>query len=310
MTDPALRATSSQDGDPVSVVPFSAQPSDQGLYRRAHEHDACGVAMVATMRGTAGHDIVVHALDALRNLDHRGATGADPLVGDGAGILTQIPDEFLRAAVPFALPPAGRYAAGMAYLPQDRAARFAALERVERIAREEGLVTLGWREVPVTESIVGQAARETMPFFAQLFVAAADGTWPDSNSTEWPSPCASARSVSWMSTSRRCRRGPSLQGMLTTGQLEPFFPDLSDQRFTTELALVHSRFSTNTFPSWPLAHPYRLIAHNGEINTVKNNPTGCMPGESSRPTSSAVTCSVVPICARGPDSASFDGCSN
>ena len=175
MTDPALRATSSQDGDPVSVVPFSAQPSDQGLYRRAHEHDACGVAMVATMRGTAGHDIVVHALDALRNLDHRGATGADPLVGDGAGILTQIPDEFLRASVPFALPPAGRYAAGMAYLPQDRAARFAALERVERIAREEGLVTLGWREVPVTESIVGQAARETMPFFAQLFVAAADG---------------------------------------------------------------------------------------------------------------------------------------
>jgi hypothetical protein len=131
--------------------------------------------MVATMRGTAGHDIVVHALDALRNLDHRGATGADPLVGDGAGILTQIPDEFLRASVPFALPPAGRYAAGMAYLPQDRAARFAALERVERIAREEGLVTLGWREVPVTESIVGQAARETMPFFAQLFVAAADG---------------------------------------------------------------------------------------------------------------------------------------
>ena len=122
----------------MSVVPFSAQPSDQGLYRRAHEHDACGVAMVATMRGTAGHDIVVHALDALRNLDHRGATGADPLVGDGAGILTQIPDEFLRAAVPFALPPAGRYAAGMAYLPRDRAARFAALERVERIAREGG----------------------------------------------------------------------------------------------------------------------------------------------------------------------------
>jgi glutamate synthase (NADPH/NADH) large chain len=160
----------------------------------------------------------------------------------------------------------------MAYLPQDRAARFAALERVERIAREEGLVTLGWREVPVTESIVGQAARETMPFFAQLFVAAADG---DLAGLELDRVAFALR--------KRAEREldvyfPSLsartivyKGMLTTGQLEPFFPDLSDQRFTTELALVHSRFSTNTFPSWPLAHPYRLIAHNGEINTVKGN---------------------------------------
>ncbi len=310
MTDPALRATSSQDGDPVSVVPFSAQPSDQGLYRRAHEHDACGVAMVATMRGTAGHDIVVHALDALRNLDHRGATGADPLVGDGAGILTQIPDEFLRAAVPFALPPAGRYAAGMAYLPQDRAARFAALERVERIAREEGLVTLGWREVPVTESIVGQAARETMPFFAQLFVAAADG---DLAGLELDRVAFALR--------KRAEREldvyfPSLsartivyKGMLTTGQLEPFFPDLSDQRFTTELALVHSRFSTNTFPSWPLAHPYRLIAHNGEINTVKGN-RNWMHARENQLSSDLIGGDLqrlFPICTpEASDSASFD----
>ena len=158
----------------MTATLFSAQPADQGLYSRAHEHDACGVAFVATMRGSAGHDIVAHALDALRNLDHRGATGADPLVGDGAGILTQVPDAFLREVVDFALPPAGRYAVGMAYLPREASARVEAIARIGDLAREEGLGVLGWRDVPATIDIVGTMARECMPWFAQVFVTSLD----------------------------------------------------------------------------------------------------------------------------------------
>ncbi|MBM6399475.1 glutamate synthase large subunit [Phycicoccus sonneratiae] len=293
----------------MTVARFSAQPDDVGLYRRAHEHDACGVAMVATMRGSAGHDIVVHALDALRNLDHRGATGADPLVGDGAGILTQVPDRFFRAVLDVELPPAGAYAAGMAYLPTDDAARADAERRIAEIAQEEGLTVLAWRDVPVVPDLVGEAARATMPCFRQLFVGAQDGRSGieldrvafalrkrAEREAEVYFPSLSARTVVY-------------KGMLTTGQLEPFFPDLSDERFATELALVHSRFSTNTFPSWPLAHPYRLIAHNGEINTVKGNrnwmharesqlESDVLPGDLSR---------LSPVCTpEASDSASFD----
>ena len=256
----------------VSPTRFSAHPADTGLYRRAHEHDACGVAMVATMRGTAGHDIVEHALTALRNLDHRGATGADPLVGDGAGILLQVPDAFFRAVLDVELPEPGAYAAGMAYLPLDPAERAEAEARIAQIATEEGLEVLAWRDVPVTPELVGEMARACMPFFRQLVVAAPGrdvrGIELDrlafclrkraEREVEVYFPSLSARTIVY-------------KGMLTTGQLEPFFPDLSDERMTTELALVHSRFSTNTFPSWPLAHPYRLMAHNGEINTVKGN---------------------------------------
>lgn len=294
----------------MSPTRFSAHPADTGLYRRAHEHDACGVAMVATMRGSAGHDIVEHALTALRNLDHRGATGADPLVGDGAGILTQVPDAFFRAVVDFDLPESGAYAAGMAYLPQDESERASAEERIGQIATEEGLEVLGWRDVPAIPDLVGEAARECMPVFRQLFVAAPD------------------RSVSGIELDRlafclrkRAEREvevyfPSLsgrtivyKGMLTTGQLEPFFPDLSDERFASELALVHSRFSTNTFPSWPLAHPYRLMAHNGEINTVKGN-RNWMRARESQLVSDAFGGDLdrlFPICTPdASDSASFD----
>jgi glutamate synthase (NADPH/NADH) large chain len=256
----------------VSLTRFSAHPADTGLYRRDLEHDACGVAMVATMRGTPGHDIVDHALTALRNLDHRGATGADPLVGDGAGILTQLPDGFFRDVLDMQLPKAGSYAAGMAYLPADASERAVAEDRIAQIASEEGLDVLAWRDVPVAPELVGEAARSCMPFFRQLFVAATDrsvsGIELDrlafclrkraERQAEVYFPSLSARTIVY-------------KGMLTTGQLEPFFPDLSDERFASELALVHSRFSTNTFPSWPLAHPYRLMAHNGEINTVKGN---------------------------------------
>ncbi len=262
------------------------------------------------MRGTAGHDIVQHALTALRNLDHRGATGADPLVGDGAGILTQVPDAFLRDVVDATLPPVGRYAVGMAYLPTDPQERAATVARFEEIAREEGLGVLAWREVPVAADLVGAAARATMPFFAQVFVTSLEGEvgGVELDRLAFCARKRAERELSVYFSSLSCRT-LVYKGMLTTGQLEPFYPDLSDERFATELALVHSRFSTNTFPSWPLSHPYRYIAHNGEINTVKGNrnwmharesqlESDLIPGDLSR---------LSPICSPGAsDSASFD----
>ncbi len=289
---------------------FSTQPENTGLYRREFEHDACGVAMVATLRGHAGHDIVEAGLTALTNLDHRGATGADPLVGDGAGILTQVPDAFLRAVTGFVLPPAGSYAVGSAFLPADADARATTVARIEDLAEEEGLEVIGWRDVPVVPELVGQSARDCMPHFAQLFVTASDGAVRGIH-LDRRAYCLRKRAereldVYFASLSART---VVYKGMLTTGQLEPFFPDLSDDRFVSELALVHSRFSTNTFPSWPLSHPYRLIAHNGEINTVKGNrnwmaaresllASDLIPGDLSR---------LSPICPPdGSDSASFD----
>ena len=289
---------------------FSAQPRNQGLYNSELEHDACGVAFIATMRGSAGHDIIDHALTALRNLEHRGATGADPTVGDGAGILTQIPDAFLRAVVGFELPPKGAYAAGIAFLPADAEERFIAEATISAIAKEEGLTVLGWRDLPIAADLVGETARACMPFFRQLFVSAS-GCHEVGLGLERLAFCLRKRAeheaaVYFPSLSARTM---VYKGMLTTDQLEPFFPDLSDHRFVTELALVHSRFSTNTFPSWPLAHPYRLIAHNGEINTVKGNrnwmqaresqlASDLIPGDLQR---------LFPICSTGvSDSASFD----
>ena len=289
---------------------FSAQPANQGLYNSAFEHDACGVALIATMRGSAGHDIIDHALTALRNLEHRGATGADPLVGDGAGILTQIPDAFLRAVVDFELPPRGSYAAGIAFLPADAQERAGVEATITAIANEEGLRVIGWRDVPIAADLVGDSALACMPFFRQLFVTAAAGRVLGMG-LERMAFCLRKRAeheatVYFPSLSARTM---VYKGMLTTGQLEPFFPDLSDRRFATELALVHSRFSTNTFPSWPLAHPYRMIAHNGEINTVKGNrnwmkaresqlASDVIPGDLER---------LFPICSEGgSDSASFD----
>src|SRR6476620_6177434 len=209
---------------------FSAHPENSGLYRREHEHDACGVALIA-----------------LRNLDHRGATGADPLVGDGAGILTQIPDEFFRANVPFTLPNSGAYAAGIAFLPPNPIERAAAKARIEEIAVAENLKVLGWREVPVEADLVGTVARDCMPFFEQLFVSSAIGR-KVALGLDRLAFCLRKRAehevdVYFASLSSRTI---VYKGMLTTGQLEPFFPDLSDPRFASELALVHSRFSTNT----------------------------------------------------------------
>ncbi len=256
---------------------FSAQPDPStltGLYDGQFEHDACGVAFVATLRGEAGHDIVELALTALRNLEHRGAVGAEVDTGDGAGILTQVPDAFLRDEVVVRrCPTAGAYAVGTAFLPDDDEAEAAAMARIEGLATEENLVVLGWREVPVTQGLVG-ADRAVLPAAVPPAVRRL-GARPGGRHRRWSgwrSACASGPSarphVYFPSLSARTL---VYKGMLTTGQLEPFFPDLSDRRYATELAIVHSRFSTNTFPSWPLAHPFRMIAHNGEINTVKGN---------------------------------------
>ena len=289
---------------------FSAQPDDVGLYRAENEHDACGVAMVATMRGSAGHDIIEHALTALRNLDHRGATGADPLVGDGAGILSQVPDAFLREVVEFPLPGAGAYAVGLAFLPVDEAERAATVEAIERIAAEESLTVLGWRDVPIAADIIGEVARECMPHFAQLFVSSAVGR---QNYIGLDRFAFCLRKRAELETdayfASLSSRTLVYKGMLTTAQLEPFFPDLSHRSFESELALVHSRFSTNTFPSWPRSHPYRFIAHNGEINTVKGN-RNWMSARESQLTSDIIPGDLdrlFPICTPGAsDSASFD----
>jgi glutamate synthase (NADPH) large chain len=254
----------------------------QGLYDPGYEHDACGVGFIADLSGRARHDTIGQALTVLRNLEHRGARGSDPETGDGAGILTQIPDAFLRAVCDFELPPAGSYAAGLVFLPAGPAEREQAKAAVERLAGLEFLQVLGWRDVPHERAHCGQGALAVLPHLAQLFVAARPG--------EDAAPGQHTAPVTGLALDRRafCLRkraeaeagvyAASLssativyKGMLTALQLEPFFPDLADPRYVSALALVHSRFSTNTFPSWPLAHPYRYIAHNGEINTVRGN---------------------------------------
>ncbi|MCP2338205.1 glutamate synthase large subunit [Actinomadura rupiterrae] len=291
-------------------------PQNQGLYDPANEHDACGVGMVADLHGRKSHDIVSNALTVLRNLDHRGAVGAEPDDGDGVGILVQIPDAFFREVCDFALPEAGAYAAGLAFLPVDADERAAAVERIETLCVEEGLTVLGWRELPVDAEHCGPAARRVMPHFAQLFVtAAAHGPHAGKTGIDLDRAVFCMRERAEQDTTAYF---PSLssrtivyKGMLTTPQLEPFFPDLSDERFASGIALVHSRFSTNTFPAWELAHPYRFIAHNGEINTVKGNrnwmrareallKSDLIPGDLSR---------IFPVIdIEASDTASFDEC--
>jgi glutamate synthase (NADPH/NADH) large chain len=257
-------------------LPFSAVPAASGLYDPRFESDSCGVAFVADLHGRADHSIVSRALTALHNLDHRGAAGAEPSSGDGAGITVQIPDAFLRAVVDFDLPAQGEYAVGLAFLPVDAGAAAEARALVERTAAEEGLRVLGWRDVPTRPDGLGSTARSVMPSFAQVFLAGAN----EERGLALERRAFATRKVA----ENRARTSdlelyfPSLscrtlvyKGMFTTDQLGTFFPDLTDARFASAIGLVHSRFSTNTFPSWPLAHPYRYIAHNGEINTIRGN---------------------------------------
>jgi glutamate synthase (NADPH/NADH) large chain len=279
------------------------------LYDGRHEHDACGVAFVADIHGRRSHAIVADALTALRNLDHRGASGAEVNTGDGAGLLAQVPDAFLRAEAGFALPKPGSYAVGIAFLPPDAEDCAKAIDAVEQVVRDEGLRVLGWRELPVDPAHLGSAALAAMPQFRQLFVTAMRGEI--GMALERRAFCARKRIEHEVGIylSSLSSRTMVYKGMLTTEQLPSFFPDLLDERFASAIALVHSRFSTNTFPSWPLAHPYRLIAHNGEINTVMGNrnwmrareallASDVIPGDLER---------LLPIVTPGlSDSASFD----
>jgi glutamate synthase (NADPH) large chain len=244
----------------------------QGLYDSRYEHDACGVGFVADLSGRRTHGTVTQALTVLRNLDHRGAKGSDPETGDGAGILTQIPDAFFRAACGFRLPAAGCYAAGLAFLPTGEAAAAQAMAAVERIAAAEGLAVLGWRDVPHDSSFCGRGSLAVLPRLAQLFVAT-PGATESGITLDRRAFCLRKRAEheAGLYFASLSSRTTVYKGMLTALQLEPFFTDLSDPAYTSALAMVHSRFSTNTFPSWPLAHPYRFIAHNGEINTVRGN---------------------------------------
>ncbi|WP_167045837.1 glutamate synthase large subunit [Salinibacterium sp. ZJ454] len=276
-TPPFDRVSTAPSSAPTQSAPFSTAPAATGLYNPRFEKDACGLAMVATLRGTAGHDIIDTALGALRNLEHRGAVGSDAGTGDGAGILSQMPDAFFRAVLDFTLPAMGRYAAGILFLPTDADAQATVKAGIERIAEEENLTVLGWREVPVNPDVLGTLARDAMPAFEQLFVASALGadaaaipSGIDLDRLVYRLRKRSERELQAYFTSLSSRT-ITYKGMVTTLQLEPFYPDLSDERFASRLALVHSRYSTNTFPSWPLAQPLRMMAHNGEINTVQGN---------------------------------------
>jgi glutamate synthase (NADPH/NADH) large chain len=277
---PTHTETPAPDGTISPFRRFAALPEASGLYSPENEKDACGLAIVATLRGEPGHDIVDAALTALRNLEHRGAVGADEGTGDGAGLLTQVPDEFFRAVTEFELPAAGSYAVGTAFLPSETGEVAAAKAGLESLAADEGLVVLGWREVPIVADLVGAMARACMPRFEQLFLALPTDGGPVAPPEVPEANVLNARAfrVRKRAQNKYGVYFPSLssrtivyKGMLTTAQLEPFYPDLSDSRFKTKLGIVHSRFSTNTFPSWPLAQPFRTIAHNGEINTVKGN---------------------------------------
>ena len=284
--------------------------TNQGLYDSSFEHDACGVALVATLNKKPTHEIVASGLEALRNLEHRGASGSEPDSGDGAGILIQIPDEFFKSVVDFQLPENSFYAAGIVFLPQDEKEYKAAKETISEVAKKENITILGWRVVPTDPAELGKTAQSVMPRFEMIFVQPQDKKLKDIELDRAIYPfrkiIENKSNIYFASLSARTI---VYKGMLTTGQLEPFYPDLSDKKVVSKIALVHSRFSTNTFPSWPLAHPYRLIAHNGEINTVKGNrnwmharenllKTDLIPGDLAR---------VFPICSNeASDSASFD----
>jgi glutamate synthase (ferredoxin) len=257
-------------------------PIARGLYDPANEHDACGVGFVADIKGRQSHTIVTQGLTILKNLQHRGACGCEENTGDGVGILIQMPDAFLQrecGALGFNLPAAGQYGAGLVFLPRDPAQSEACQQLFASIILEEGQQLLGWRDVPTDDSHVGPTARASEPSFRQIFIGL---TATDTASIERKLYIIRKRIEHAVANSAFSERGlfyiPSLssqtlvyKGMLTVSQIEQFFPDLTDPLFESALALVHQRFSTNTFPSWPLAHPFRIIAHNGEINTLRGN---------------------------------------
>ncbi len=283
-----------------------------GLYRSHHEHDACGVAFLVDASGRRTHDIVSNGLAALCRMDHRGARGADPDTGDGAGIMLQIPDAFYRDVVEFDLPAAGDYATGLVFCDEENEALVR--RTVDKYALAEQVTVLGWREVPVDPDCLGHTARRVMPRVRQVFLAAESGaSGLELDRLAFAVRKQAERELRERDTSAALitlsSRTIVYKGMLTPDQVGRFYTDLTDDRVVSALALVHSRFSTNTFPSWPLAHPYRMVAHNGEINTIRGNrnwmtarqaqlATSALPGRLRR---------LYPICTPGAsDSMNFD----
>jgi glutamate synthase domain-containing protein 2/glutamate synthase domain-containing protein 1/glutamate synthase domain-containing protein 3 len=251
-------------------------PQAVGLYDRRFEHDACGVGMVARLDNVPTHQVIERGIAALRNLEHRGASGADPCTGDGAGILMQMPDELLRSVAGLQLPPLGSYGALMCFLPTDEDARARLEGLLERTVRAEGQRVLGWRDVPVRPEHTGDVAGRCRPTIRQLFVGAGPEHSGDQDAFERKlyvirRVCELSPDASGLYVASSSSRTLNYKGMLISWQLADFYPDLRDERCKSALALVHSRFSTNTFPSWELAHPYRAICHNGEINTLMGN---------------------------------------
>jgi glutamate synthase (NADPH/NADH) large chain len=298
---------------------------EHGLYSSAAEHDACGVGFVAHIKGAKSHDIVKNALKILENLDHRGAVGADKLMGDGAGILIQLPDALYReemAAQGVTLPPPGEYGVGMVFLPKEHASRQACEQELERAVKAEGQVLLGWRDVPVNRDMpMSPNVRKKEPILRQIFIGrGTDVIVQDAlerklyvirktastrivrlrlkHSKEYYVPSMSSRTVIY-------------KGLLLADQVGTYYRDLQDPRCVSALGLVHQRFSTNTFPEWPLAHPYRYVAHNGEINTVKGNYNWmkAREGVMSSPVLGADLQKLYPISFAGQsDTATFDNC--
>jgi len=276
--------TRALSGSETPAWPGDGPPSRQGLYDPAREHEACGVGFIAHIKGRKSHAIVEHGLQILRNLTHRGAVGADPLVGDGAGILLQLPDQFFReemAKQGVVLPPVGEYGVGMVFLPKEPASRLACEYEIARAIKDGGQVLLGWRDVPRDRSGLGEAVKRIEPVIRQVFIGrGAEVTVTDAlerklyiirkssghaiqalklaHGKEFYVPSMSARTVVY-------------KGMLLAHQVGTYYKDLQDPRVASALALVHQRFSTNTFPTWDLAHPFRMICHNGEINTLRGN---------------------------------------
>jgi glutamate synthase (NADPH) large chain len=302
-----------------------AHSEKHGLYSAAQEHDACGVGFVAHIKGLKSHAIVEQGLKILENLDHRGAVGADKLMGDGAGILIQLPDALYReemAKQGVALPPPGEYGVGMVFLPKEHASRLACEQALERAVKAEGQVLLGWRDVPVNRDMpMSPTVREKEPILRQIFIgrgndvivqdalerklyvirktaSAAIQNLRLTHSKEYYVPSMSSRTVVY-------------KGLLLANQVGTYYLDLTDTRCVSALGLVHQRFSTNTFPEWPLAHPYRYVAHNGEINTVKGNYNWmkAREGVMSSPVLGADLQKLYPISfADQSDTATFDNC--
>ncbi len=266
-----------------SIYPFSGLPEAQGMYRPENEHDACGLGFVANIEGQKSHDIVLKGIQILVNLTHRGACGCDPETGDGAGILIQIPHAFFErecASLGFTLPPPGEYGVGMIFLPVDPQDRILCEGIVEKTVREQGLTVLGWRDTPINGDTIGRVARNTQPYIEQIFIRRAPGMDQDAlerklyvlrKAAETAMAESDLKEKDFFYIPSLSSRTIVYKGLLLAPQIASFYKELSDPEVMSALCLVHQRFSTNTFPSWQLAHPYRYLCHNGEINTLRGN---------------------------------------